>query len=145
MNCPRCDALLSGDKTKNILVDRCPECKGLWLDYDELDELEDVVLDDDPAKGSLLFRSYQGSLQCPVCQSTMEMFHYRAYDLELDMCPNEHGFWLDGGEEKRVLGIMKQRIKDIKRSSSAEEEWAGILRSFKSKSFLDKFRGMFRG
>ena len=58
---------------------------------------------------------------------------------------NEHGFWLDGGEEKRVLGIMKQRIKDIKRSSSAEEEWAGILKSFKSKSFLDKFRGMFRG
>jgi Zn-finger nucleic acid-binding protein len=72
------------------------------------------------------------------------MFHYRAYDLELDFCPNEHGFWLDNGEEKRVLEIMKQRVKDLKRSSTAEVEWAGMLRRFKSKSFVENMKGMFR-
>ena len=53
------------------------------------------------------------------------MFNYRAFNLELDFCPNEHGFWLDSGEEKRVLEIMKQRVKDLKRSTDAEVEWAG--------------------
>ena len=86
----------------------------------------------------------QGDLHCPTCQSGMQMFHYRAYELEMDFCPNEHGFWLDSGEEKRLLEIMKQRVKDIKRSSDAEVEWAGMLKRFKSKSFVDNMKGMFR-
>ena len=72
------------------------------------------------------------------------MFHYRAFNLELDFCPNEHGFWLDSGEEKRVLDIMKQREKDMKRAQDAEAEWAGMLRRFKSKSFGDRMNGLFR-
>ena len=64
--------------------------------------------------------------------------------MSLDFCPNEHGFWLDSGEEKRVLEIMKQRVKDLKRSSDAEVEWAKMLQGFKSKSFMDRMKGMFR-
>jgi len=144
MNCPRCQAALSVEQYQGVEVDRCRSCKGMWLEYHELDQLEDEELDDDDVKGSLMFRSYQGDLHCPTCESGMQMFHYRAYDLELDFCPNEHGFWLDSGEEKRVLEIMKRRIKDLKRSSSAEAEWAGMLKRFKSKGFADRMKGMFR-
>jgi Zn-finger nucleic acid-binding protein len=144
MNCPRCHAALSLEKYRGIEVDRCSSCKGMWLEYHELDQLEDAVMDDDDVKGSVMFRSYQGDLHCPTCQSGMQMFHYRAYDLEMDFCPNEHGFWLDSGEEKRVLEIMKQRIKDMKRSSNAEAEWAGMLERLKSRSFADRMKGMFR-
>ena len=144
MKCPRCNSDLSVEKFKDVEVDRCPGCKGIWLDYHEMDQLEDMEMDDDEVKGSMLFRSFVGDLHCPSCQSGMQMFQYRAFDLELDFCPNEHGFWLDSGEEKRVLEIMKQRVKDLKRSSDAEVEWAGMLKRFKSKSFGDRMKGMFR-
>ena len=144
MDCPRCHTGLSIEKYQGIEVDRCSSCNGMWLEYNELDELEDKAMDDDDVKGSVMFRSYQGDLHCPTCRSGMQMFHYRAFDLEMDFCPNEHGFWLDSGEEKRVLEIMKQRVKDLKRSSNAEAEWANMLKRFKSKSFGDRMKGMFR-
>ena len=144
MNCPRCHAALSVEQYQGVEVDRCRSCKGMWLEYHELDQLEDKELDQDDLKGSLMFRSYQGDLHCPTCESGMQMFHYRAYDLELDFCPNEHGFWLDSGEEKRVLEIMKQRIKDLKRSGAAEQEWTKLLGRMKSRSFSDKLKGLFR-
>ena len=144
LKCPKCSSDLSVEKFKGVEVDRCPGCKGLWLDYHELDQLEDKEMDDDDLKGSMMFRSHVGDLHCPICESGMQMFRYRAFNLELDFCPNEHGFWLDGGEEKRVLEIMKQRVKDLKRSSDAEVEWAGMLQRFRSKSFGDRMKGLFR-
>ena len=42
------------------------------------------------------------------------------------------------------MEIMKQRVKDLKRSADAEVEWAGMLKRFKSKSFGDRMKGMFR-
>ena len=145
MNCPRCHAAMSVEKYEGIEIDWCSSCKGMWLDFNELDQLEDKELDDDDVKGSLMFRSYQGDLHCPTCESGMQMFHYRAYDLELDFCPNEHGFWLDSGEEKRVLEIMKQRIKDLQRSATAEVQWTKFLNSNPKKGFVDKIKSLFTG
>ena len=51
MTCPRCSGTLTLETYKGIEVDRCSECKGLWLDYDELDQLEDTEMDDDRLKG----------------------------------------------------------------------------------------------
>ena len=144
MRCPRCEGELRQEDLKEIKVDRCSSCKGLWLDYGELDQLEDTVLDDDHAKGSLMFRFSPGELQCPRCQKPMRAFNYRAYNLELDFCENEHGWWLDSGEEKRVLELMGKRINDLSRSVSAQQEWGRFLKNAKSKSFLDKFKGLFR-
>ena len=144
MVCPRCRSTMSIEQFKGIEVDRGSGCKGLWLEYDELDLLADREMEDDDMKGSMMFRSYVGELHCPTCDGGMQMFHYRAFDLELDFCPNEHGFWLDAGEEKRVMDIMKQRVKDLKRSQDAEVEWAGMLKRFKSKSFSDRMKGLFR-
>ena len=145
MRCPRCEGELQQDKLQGIQVDRCTSCEGLWLDYAELDQLEDTVLDDDHAKGSLMFRSSPGKLRCPRCQQPMRAFNYRAYELELDFCESEHGWWLDRDEEKRVLELMEQRIKNLARKGTAEQEWARFLRNAKSKSFLEKFKGLFRG
>ncbi|MBI4336502.1 MAG: zf-TFIIB domain-containing protein [Chloroflexi bacterium] len=144
MQCPRCQGELRPEELKGIEVDRCASCHGLWLDYAELDQLEDRVLDDDHAKGSLMFRSFRSDLACPRCQQPMQAFNYRAYDLELDFCENQHGWWLDRGEEERVLQIMERRIKDLHRTGSAEQEWARFLQNTKSKSFLKKMRGLFR-
>ena len=145
MNCPRCSTELRTEMYKGIETDKCPSCEGMWLDYTELDELEDTVLDDDQVKGTMMFRSEGSDLLCPRCSRHMRWFRYRHYNLELDFCEAEHGFWLDKGEEKRVVEVMDQRIKDFKRSAGAEVEWGRFMSRLKSKSFLDKVKDLFKG
>ena len=57
----------------------------------------------------------------------MAAFNYRAYDLEIDTCREEHGFWLDAGEEGRVRDIIDERVRGLKRSASAEVAWGNFL------------------
>ena len=144
MDCPRCGAELKLAKHNGIEVDQCRSCEGMWLDYPELDQLEDTVLDADEQKGSMITRPGESEITCPKCQGPMQQFRYRYDELWLDVCAAEHGFWLDKGEEKRVVEMMEQRIRDLKRSSSAEQDWARLLNRMRSKSFLKKIKGPFR-
>jgi Zn-finger nucleic acid-binding protein len=58
----------------------------------------------------------------------MHEFQYRLYDLKLDLCPEKHGFWLDAGEDERVLEIMHKRASEIHRKQDAESEWKKVLK-----------------
>jgi Zn-finger nucleic acid-binding protein len=144
MNCPRCKNDLKVEDYRGIEVDRCPQCQGIWLDYGELDQLEDLVLDEDEIKGTMMYSPLKGELSCPKCNKPMQRFSYRAYNLELDFCEQGHGTWLDAGEEKRVLEIMEQRIKDLNRKAKAEAEWGDFLGKLRSPSFFGKVKGLFR-
>ncbi len=146
MNCPRCNIELKIEQYKGIEVDRCPNCQGMWLDYPELDQLEDTVFNADELKGTMVYSPRTSELLCPRCNKPMTAFDYRAYyDLELDFCPEGHGFWLDAGEEKRVLELMQQTRKDLKRKAAAEAEWGSFLKKAGSKSFMDKVKRLFQG
>ena len=145
MDCPRCGSDLKIQKYRGIEVDKCGSCEGMWLDYPELDQLEDTVLDTDEAKGSMITRSSEGQLPCPKCQAPMDQFRYRFNELWLDVCSQEHGFWLDKNEEKRVLKLMEQRIRDLKRSTGAEQQWDRLLGRMRSKSFFQKIKDSLRG
>ena len=144
MDCPRCAAPLELKSLKGIDVDRCGNCDGIWLDHPELDMLEDTVMDEDERKGTMVYAVRPSDISCPRCAGPMRTFNYRAYNLPLDECEEQHGFWLDSGEERRVLDLMKQRVKDLKRSASAEDEWGKLLNRLKSKSFSDRMKGLFR-
>lgn len=144
MDCPRCSAPLKIETLKGIEVDRCKSCEGLWLDHVEMDQLEDTVMAEDERKGTMVYAVRPSDIACPRCAGPMRTFNYRAYNLPIDECEDQHGFWLDRGEEKRVLDLMKQRIKDLKRAASAEDEWGKLLNRMKSKSFSDKIKGLFR-
>jgi Zn-finger nucleic acid-binding protein len=127
--CPRCQTELVRRFYKGMIeVDSCPECRGMWLDLDELDRLEDVVFDDDAHKGSLVHHLHAARCCCPQCGVEMQEFEYRMYDLHLDLCPERHGFWLDGGEDERVLEIMRQRAEQFNRHIGAEQEWRLLLK-----------------
>ncbi len=145
MICPRCGSSLKVQKYRGIEVDKCESCEGMWLDYPELDQLEDTVLDTDEVKGTMITRSSEGERPCPVCQAPMDQFRYRFNELWLDVCPEDHGFWLDKNEEKRVLELMEQRIKDLKRTTGAEQQWDRLLGRVRNKSFFQKIKDSLRG
>jgi hypothetical protein len=51
MHCPKCGTQLVEIEYKNIMIDKCPECEGLWLDCGEL---EQVVTKEDNFLGGML-------------------------------------------------------------------------------------------
>lgn len=137
MNCPKCKSTLATKSYKGMMeVESCPNCHGVWLDFDELDRLEDVTFDLDEYKGSLIHRDAETPHPCPHCESNLKEFQYRLYDLKLDYCENDHGFWLDAGEDTRVIGIMAVRAEEIQRKVDAESEWRGMLKYLRE--FLKK-------
>lgn len=129
MICPKCHAALTKKYYKGMMeVDYCPHCRGMWLDFHELDQLEDVAFDQDHYKGSLIHREYPVECKCPACESPMLEFQYRLYDLKLDFCPQKHGFWLDAGEDEHVLEVMRKRAGEIRRKTEAEAQWKKVLK-----------------
>jgi Zn-finger nucleic acid-binding protein len=101
----------------------------MWLDSDELDRLEDVAFDQDQLKGSLLHRQSVTDFACPTCGRPLVEFQYRLYSLKLELClEGRHGFWLDAGEDERVLEIMRRRAHEMNYKLEVEAEWRTILK-----------------
>lgn len=134
MNCPKCNSELVKKFYKGMIeVESCPHCRGMWLDFHELDRLEDIVFDKDTRKGSLVHFQTKTNFPCPQCGVGLDEFQYRLYDLKLDACAeNDHGFWLDAGEDERVMEIMQRRAMEIQRKVSAEAEWKQVLKGMHS-------------
>jgi Zn-finger nucleic acid-binding protein len=116
----------------------------MWLEHHELEELEDEVFDfGDRWKGTLVFDSVATTDKCPECTAFLQMFRYRFYDLEMDFCPNQHGYWLDDDEDTRVLELMKREEADLQRKLLAEDKWTATLKHLRSPSFFRNLRDLF--
>jgi Zn-finger nucleic acid-binding protein len=144
MHCPKCSSDLKKEMYKGIEVDKCPNCQGMWLDLQELDQLEDEKFDVDDFKGSLMLTSTITNYKCPHCQSKLRQFEYRFTSMILEYCENQHGYWLDAGEAERVLQLMKEREKDELRIIKAEAHWRRSIRILQSKSFFDMAKEYFK-
>ena len=123
LSCPRDATELSVAIENTVEVDRCRQCSGAWYEIDELALLEATVADDDERRGMIDYAKRDSDLKCPVCGAKMRAFNYRAYNLELDACLQEHGFWLDAGEAQRVQTVMTERVAGLSRSVTAEADW----------------------
>ena len=146
LKCPRDETELMIEHHKGIEVDHCPTCNGRWLDHHELDQLEALAApDEDTRKAMVEYAKRPSELKCPVCEKEMRAFNYRAYNLEIDTCEDEHGFWLDAGEEGRVHDIMEERVRGLARAASAEEAWGKFLGRVGNRGVWDNIKGMFGG
>lgn len=123
-------------------VQACPKCQGLWLTPAELDQLENEAFSDEANKGSLYVVSHETSLKCPVCSAPLKRFDYRFFDLQLDCCP-EHGFWLDKGEDNKILELMRGEEKRIERKLGTEASWDQYVNHLRSPTFFRKIKNLF--
>lgn len=143
MKCPDCHAELALKKRDGVEMEVCPSCAGMWLTSQELAQLEDEVFDfGDDEKGSLMLGSSPTNRECPECGKAMRSFQYRLYDLEMDYCEDQHGFWLKAGEDKRVLELMKEEERNLGRKVLAEDRFAAHLRYLRSGSMMDRIRDL---
>lgn len=129
MLCPRDQTELAIEHHQGIEIDHCPACNGRWLDHHQLDEFEAKTAPDAATRtGMIEYAKRDSELNCPVCGKQMVAFNYRANPLELDMCDDEHGYWIDAGEEGRMADLIEERVRGLNRAASAEEAWGTFLR-----------------
>lgn len=105
--CPKCDVPLFLARFREVEVDVCPQCRGLWLDAGELEELLRQTGAD--ATDPLLQFQHQPGVDapkaghlCPRCDDRLHEIRAGA-SLTLDRCPRGHGLWFDADELRQLL------------------------------------------
>ena len=111
MRCPVDSTELKKTTYKSqIEIDQCPSCSGIWLDYGELESIQDCKRHDyseELAKIPEFFdQSYkfalakkEGTYSCPCCAKEMEKREYGlCSQIVIDVCPSCRGVWLHKDE-----------------------------------------------
>ena len=133
MDCPLGHGPLHDETHSGIAVTSCAVCGGEWLSRDSLPALEAAAVKDRRAlMGMVEYQAHPSERSCPVCAKAMYEFDYRANPLELDACPEGHGYWLDGGDEAKVRELIQQRARDLHRASQAELSFGSFLNNIRS-------------
>lgn len=117
--CVRCGANMRELKYPGteVVIDRCPECQGIWLDKGEYEDLKGalskLVPDDGKdynTRAQELFAgleeaSFERS-RCPRCQGGLR--DRQMNGLPVESCKKCEGTWFDAGELTIVLGVSRR-------------------------------------
>jgi hypothetical protein len=110
MICPVCKLDMIVLEYRNIELDYCNSCKGVWFDSGELElmlksqnleerqTLLDGILNSDEAASSEKKRN------CPICGHKMKKTAIGEQPrILIDVCRHKHGLWFDGGEVAQLI------------------------------------------
>ncbi len=136
--CPKCrrSKLVTRTlKATGTNVDVCHECSGVWFDKNELEESlrltpRELAL---PDEAKLTIR------RCPACAACLYQFDYPKTYVEIDLCIECQGIWLDAGEVKELATVRAYIEHEIKTIESLKPP-AHPIKNFILR-FLDKFLG----
>ena len=102
MDCPVCKDAMITLELKDVEIDYCTDCGGIWLDAGELE-----LLLGEPQKAKQLLDSFQIERRseerirpCPICDKKMQKIKVgsSAPVLLIDKCRRGDGLWFDRGE-----------------------------------------------
>jgi len=107
MKCPKCKTeSFAAVSVRDVTVDRCSSCNGIWFDEQELSQL----LSED-ARQLTALREGEGKEEldakrgnCPRDNSQLvRVYSSVNQSVVVDACLQCRGIWLDGGEFERLL------------------------------------------
>jgi Zn-finger nucleic acid-binding protein len=132
--CPRDGTNLAEQRYEAaVMVDVCLTCAGVWLDERKLEAIQesrerDYRRDlDTMAETVGPIGEHAPGARCPQCSVAMDNREYaHCSRVTVDVCPEGHGIWLDGGE----LRALEMFFEKAKLSANTEDEGLWALRSF---------------
>jgi Zn-finger nucleic acid-binding protein len=117
MLCPTCNSSLLIVEYKQIELDYCTRCHGVWFDANELDLLvKTMEIEGAGDKYAEIFKLPDAQVnealrKCPACRKQMKKAYLgEAPKILVDVCRRNDGMWFDGGE-------VAQLIKNAAKSS----------------------------
>jgi Zn-finger nucleic acid-binding protein len=122
MNCPKCGSALEKIKIKEIELEKCTVCHGLWFDEGELKKITELQLSENEKEelGWSISETKvnvspkkEGSHLCPKCNNPLREINY-LYEspVKIDVCEVCNGIWLDFGELGEIAAYMAKK-KDL--------------------------------
>lgn len=101
-------------RTQLVRLDFCTYCEGVWCDAEELNKL--LMVDDKLLTN--YHQNHKSGFNCPACGSEMLKTRFQGDDnLELDVCSQCKGIWLDKGELETIeadIGVKRSKITEEK-------------------------------
>lgn len=120
MKCPACNEDMIVIEYRQIELDFCSNCSGLWFDSTELQLLMKTCGLAGENQNQFLLENmlkrviHQSNLtvrKCPICNHKMTPVNAgQGKDIIVDVCPKNDGIWFDGGE---LLELIHQRSSYI--------------------------------
>ncbi len=107
MRCPVDNIDMIVMEYKQIEIDFCHKCSGIWFDRGELALLMKSATPSSPGIPALggeagETRSF-GKRRCPICGKRMREVSIGEPKIEVDVCQQGDGMWFDGGELQELL------------------------------------------
>jgi membrane associated rhomboid family serine protease len=131
MKCPSCSTELNQiESLSGSIIDKCPNCKGIWFDSDEFINSVRALAENKEISPQLpqLFKSRvvqtvslfdEKDKICPRCNQKLIKFNY-GYDSNvfLDKCTMCQGIWADETEIREIARYLKldPRVQEIGKS-----------------------------
>ncbi len=120
MICPACKNDMIVVEHNKIELDYCPECQGVWFDSGELELwLESMSLEDKNQFLSNILnsppaQSLEKKRKCPICRQKMKKVTTgKDHGALIDVCRQEDGLWLDGGEVGQVVKHLTSELPTV--------------------------------
>lgn len=139
VKCPKCQVMLNeldaGIPGKKLMVDACPDCHGIWLDRGELKKfIGDRKLANYLTKD--IGTKTESPLVCPRCGGLMDYQH--AEDVEVDVCLDCRGVWLDAGELAELQGVADSGFEGDELYKAVEK--VEEMEADRSRTLLERFK-----
>ena len=106
MDCPACKEPMVVLELRDVEIDHCLSCGGIWLDAGELELLLGDAAGRDRLLSSFEVDSGAGEAprKCPICLKRMEkVICGTECKVRIDRCRRHHGIWFDAGELEEIL------------------------------------------
>ena len=116
MICPNCNDPMVILELKEVEIDYCFCCEGIWLDQGELELLLEKKKENDRLLRSIEIdrHSREKKVKCPICRKKMVKVTAGSEEkIQLDKCVQDHGFWFDKGELEEILKMGSENSQVI--------------------------------
>jgi len=106
-----------------IEIDGCPNCKGIWLDKDELRKLKDksekdswatLRWMDDEIEAIEKANAMPSKRECPKCKGeSLISTSFGDSNILIDWCPSCQGTWLDRDEFQEIVNHLSTKLSKV--------------------------------
>ena len=113
LECPACWNQLVPTPVKDLTVDVCHGCGGIWFDAGELARVDNpretgevlLAIERDVSVGV----RHDQARSCPRCEAEMDRRAYGPASVQIDECPGCNGIFLDAGELEVIRQYQRGR------------------------------------
>ena len=114
MNCPQCQQPMTKKSRGDVTLDACPQCRGLWFDSGEIDDLKDQLAppelrwtDFDLWRHQAGFEVSFDPLHCPRCPDTaLTTIADKQSDTTVRFCPRCQGSWMTAEDFAGIVSAL---------------------------------------